>query len=346
MNRNLNGMYLNELEEVIVAVGEKKFRAKQLFHHFHVEQGRDIDQIQVLPKALREKLNDYPVSEATIAHMLQSKDGSKKYLLALDDGNIIETVFMSYEDRNTLCVSSQVGCLMGCKFCASTKANFVRDLQAAEILNQVYEVEKDTGARIDNIVLMGIGEPLDNMEEVLRFIRLVTDPKGKNLSMRSITLSTSGLVPNIYRLADEGLSINLAISLHATSDKKRQETMPVAKKYSIQEILDACQYYFEKTGRRVSYEYVLIEGINDRKEDLDWMIANLQGPESHVNIIPLNEIAEYDGKAADFQALRTFQDKLTKNHVSATIRNKRGADIDGACGQLRINYEERVEERG
>lgn len=344
MNHSLNGLYLHELEELMSDLGEKKFRAKQLFHYFHVEKGRQLEQIQVLPLALRDKLKAYPLSQAEIVHYLQSHDGSKKYLLSLGDSTIIETVYMPYEDRNTLCVSSQVGCLMGCTFCASTKANFVRSLEAAELLNQVYEVEKDTGTRIDNIVLMGIGEPLDNMDEVVRFIRLVTDPKGKNLSMRSITLSTSGIVPRIRQLADEGLSINLAISLHATSDKKRQETMPIAKKYSIQEILDASHYYFQKTGRRISYEYVLIEGVNDRQEDIDWMIKNLKGPESHVNLIPLNEIAEYDGKAADNRAIRAFHEQLTRNHVSATIRNKRGADIDGACGQLRINYEERVEE--
>lgn len=343
--RPLNALYISELEDLMEDLGEKKFRAEQIFRYFHQEQEIELGEAQVLPKALREKLENYPVTRSKIIHHLESKDGSRKYLIQSEDKNIVEAVFMPYDKRNTLCVSSQIGCKMGCKFCASTKADFVRNLQAEEILSQVYLAEKNTGQRVDNIVLMGIGEPFDNYDEVLRFIYLLTDEKGHNLSQRSITISTSGLVPRIYVLAEEDLSINLAISLHATSDKERAKTMPIANKYSIDEIIKACDYYFEKTGRRVSYEYVLIDGVNNLQDDIDWLANHLRGPGRHINIIPLNEIDEYDGKAADYKNLKNFQRALENKGLHATIRNKRGADIDGACGQLRIQYGRIMEDK-
>ena len=270
----------------------------------------------------------------------QSRDGSAKYLLRLQDGAHIETVFMPYDDRTTLCVSSQVGCKMGCTFCASTKAPFVRNLQAEEILEQVYAVEREEGVPVDRIVLMGIGEPMDNYDEVLRFIHLVTDPEGKNLGQRHITLSTSGIVPGIERLSREGLQINLAISLHATSDERRVRTMPVARRYRIEEILRAVDHFFEQTGRRVSFEYALIRGENDRPEDAAWISSHLRGAGYHVNLIPLNEIREYDGEAADARAMKAFSSLLEANGVHVSVRQRRGDDISAACGQLRVLYEE------
>ena len=340
MERALNALYLEELEELIKGLGQPAYRARQIFHYFHAEKQVDLSNAQTLPVSLRRELEKYPIRSAEIVRVFYSQDGSRKYLLRMLDGSVIETVLMPYEDRNTICISSEVGCLMGCTFCASTKASFVRRLQAEEILAQIYLVEKDTDLRIDNIVLMGIGEPLDNYDEVLRFIRLVTSPTGKNLSARAITLSTSGLVPGIYRLAEEKIPINLAISLHATTDALRRRTMPIARKYSIREILAASQYYFERTGRRVSFEYVLIHGENDTIEDQKQLVSLLKGPQFHINLIPLNEIREYQGKAAGMNRLKLFERQLNQQGVHTTIRNKRGEDIDAACGQLRILYEQ------
>lgn len=343
MERALNALYPEELKAYMEEIGQAGFRAKQLFHFFHVEKRLDLENAQVLPQTLRNQLRSEIIRGGKILETYRSVDGSRKYLIGFESGGVIETVYMPYSDRNTLCVSSQIGCRMGCRFCASTKAKFDRSLAAEEILSQVYLVEEDTETRIDNIVLMGIGEPLDNYDEVIRFIRLVTDPAGKKLSARSITLSSCGLIPGIYRLAEEGLQVNLAISLHATSDRKRRETMPIASKYSISEILKACRHYFDKTGRRVSFEYVLIKGVNDQMEDILWMADHLTGPESHVNLIPLNRIDEFRAEAAEQEALIAFQRQLEAKGVTVTIRNRRAGDIDGACGQLRIEHAEGAE---
>lgn len=346
MERALNAMSVEELKAVMAALGAPSYRAKQLFHFFHREKQYDIELAQQLPKPLREALRAYPIRSLSRVSELISRDGSRKYLLAVADSAVIETVFMPYSDRNTLCVSSQIGCLMGCRFCASTKAAFQRSLQAEEILGQVYFTEAHLGVNIDNIVLMGIGEPLDNYDEVIRFIRLVTDAQGKNMSVRSITLSTCGIVPKLYALASEGLPINLAISLHATSDQDRGVNMPVSKKYGINEILEACRHYFEVTGRRVSMEYVMIDGVNNRTRDIRWMADHLRDRAFHINLIPLNEIDEYDGRAVDHGAIYAFAEKLQRCGVTATVRNKRGADIDGACGQLRIRHQLGNEAKG
>lgn len=343
MQRAWNGLFVEELTQVLRDLGEPAFRAKQIFHFFHAERGVDLAQATTLSKALREKVRTAPVAKAEIRKVLTSRDGTKKLLLAFGDA-VIETVFMPYADRNTLCASTQVGCRQGCAFCASTKAPFGRNLRAEEILQEVYVAERLLQTRVDNVVLMGIGEPLDNYEEVVRFLRLVTDPAGKNLSARSITLSTCGLVPEIYRLAQEGMPINLAISLHHTSDAKRQRTMPVARRYSIAEILDACRFYFAHTGRRISFEYVLIRGENDGEEEVQWLCENLSDPRFHVNLIPLNEIREFGGQSAQEEARVTFQKRLERGGVRVTLRKKRGADIAGACGQLRIAYCNEMEE--
>lgn len=339
MERGINGMSLEELEGLLQGLGQAPFRAKQVFHALHTEGLDSLDEVTTLPKALREVLKDYPLRTVKEVNQLLSQDGSRKFLYALEDGNTVETVYMPYPDRTTLCISSQVGCKMGCKFCASTKAAFARNLQAEEILSQVYQTERITGDRVDRIVLMGIGEPLDNYDEVVRFLRLITDPKGKNLSARAITLSTCGLVPRIYDLAEEGIPINLAISLHASSDEDRRRTMPIANRYSIQEIIRACMAYFEKTGRRISLEYVLIEGENDRPQDLDALARLFKGPMWHINLLPLNPIKEYKGRPSGEERIFAFEEALHRRGIHASIRKKRGEDIDGACGQLRILYQ-------
>lgn len=339
MQRAVNAFTLAECREWAMQQGFPAFRGNQLFHYFHVERKRDIFQAAVLPKTVRERAANLPLRTVQKVKRLSSRDGSAKYLLALEDEAIIETVFMPYADRTTLCVSTQVGCRMGCHFCASTKADFVRNLQAEEILAQVYRVEEWENTTITRIVLMGIGEPMDNWEEVLRFIHLVTAPEGKNLSERHITLSTCGIVPGIRRLREENLAINLAISLHATSDERRKRTMPIARRYAIAEVLAACDAYFAQTGRRISFEYALIQGENDRDEDLRWMSKHLVGPQYHVNLIPLNTIDEFRGQSADERALIRFVERLQKNGVHVSIRQKRGQDIDAACGQLRVLYE-------
>lgn len=340
MQRAGNALTLAECREWASKQGFPVFRGNQLFHYFHIERKRDILEAHVLPKAFRERAANLPVRTVQKIKRLASRDGSAKYLLALEDGAAIETVFMPYADRTTLCVSTQVGCRMGCTFCASTKADFGRNLQAEEILAQVYRVEEWEKTLITRIVLMGIGEPMDNLEEVLRFIHLVTSPEGKNLSERHITLSTCGIVPGIHRLMQENLAINLAISLHATSDERRRRTMPIARRYTIAEVLDACDAYFAETGRRISFEYALIQGENDREEDVQWMSTHLVGPQYHVNLIPLNTIEEFQGRSAKEQAIARFAERLEKNGVHVSIRQKRGADIDAACGQLRVLYEE------
>ncbi|MDY3051818.1 MAG: 23S rRNA (adenine(2503)-C(2))-methyltransferase RlmN [Ndongobacter sp.] len=345
MQRALNALSVSELTSLMKQLGYPAFRARQLFRFFHAERKLLLSEAQVLPKTLRDALADRPIRTAEVVYVRQSQlDGTKKFLLKMEGEAIIETVFMPYEDRNTLCVSTQIGCRMGCKFCASTKAAFVRNLQAEEILAEIYVVERETGCRIDNIVLMGIGEPLDNYDEVMRFLRLVSDPLGKNLSLRSITLSTCGLTDRIDMLAEEGLPINLAISLHSTSDERRRRTMPIANKHPMNELLAACARYFEKTSRRVSFEYVLIRGENDRPQDLAWLAQHLRGAGNHINLIALNEIREYDGMAVQDRELEQFQKQLEKRGVHATIRRRRGIDIDGACGQLRIDFQQRTEQ--
>lgn len=339
MDRALNAMYLDELEMLMADLGEKSFRGRQLFHFFHVERGLDLEKLTVFSKPLRDQLKHYPIRSGQIIQSLMSRDGSKKLLVQLFDGAVVESVFMPYENRNTLCLSTEVGCRMGCVFCASTKAPFQRRLQAEEMLCQVYVVEEIEHQRVDRVVLMGIGEPLDNYEEVVRFLRLLTHPKGKNLSCRSITLSTSGLVPEILRLSEEGLPINLAISLHASTDEKRKKTMPIANQYSIDQLLCASSQYFEKTGRRVTFEYVLIHGENDQEEDLRDLARRFRGPAYHINLLPLNEIQEYQKKSAAQGEIYAFKNELNRRGVQATVRNKRGADIDAACGQLRIQFE-------
>ncbi|WP_243343616.1 23S rRNA (adenine(2503)-C(2))-methyltransferase RlmN [Anaerococcus sp. AGMB09787] len=339
MKVTINDKTLEELEELFLKEGYQKFRAKQVFRQIHVNKVNDFDQMTDLSKDMREELSQkfYFPSVKMENEFVSKIDSTKKYLLSLDDGNIIEAVFMNYESRKTICISSQVGCRMGCKFCASTKKGLERDLTAGEILEEVYELERINGD-INNIVIMGIGEPLDNFKNITRFISLITDEKGRNLSHRSITLSTSGLVPKIYELADMDIDVNLALSLHYASDEKRRRYMPIANKYSIGQLIKACDYYLDKTKRRVSFEYVVIDGVNNLDEDVNNLVSLFAGKNIHINLIPLNPIEEFAYGKPKNSALRDFRDKLSRKKLNATIRRSMGSDIDASCGQLRNNY--------
>lgn len=336
----LNSINKNELKDLFESIGEKGYRADQLFEHIHKHRVFDIDHITVFSKDLKAKTKDLGyINKLELVRVIDSQiDNTKKFLFKLMDGQIIETVFMEYQDRNTICVSCQVGCKMGCKFCASTKAGFKRNLTTAEIVSQIYCVENYLGETINNIVFMGIGEPLDNYDNMVRAILILNDPSGKNLSQRSMTLSTSGLANRIVDLADLKLSINLAVSFHYPFDEQRSSFMPVNNKYSISQLLRACDYYFEQTGRRVSFEYVLVDGLNDTEKHIDKLVQLFKGKNIHINLIPLNEIDEFQYKTSKDASIKNFADKLNKRGLNATVRNKRGSDIEGACGQLRVNY--------
>lgn len=341
MKKILQDLGLTELENLISSLGEKPFRAKQLYTG--LMQGKKISQINI-PSALRGKiLEEYEDEPVKIIKTLTSSDGTEKYLFALSDGNVIEGVLMKYKYGNTQCVSTQVGCRMGCKFCASTLQGLIRNLTSGEILSQILTVNALHGGdaktrAVTNVVLMGSGEPLDNYDEVLKFLKNVSAPDGVNISARNISLSTCGLVPKIYALADAQIPVNLTISLHQTTDEGRARTMPVAKKYSIAEILKACEYYFGKTGRRYIFEYSLIHGENCDKEHADGLISLLKGQPCHVNLIRLNEVEERDLKTVTEKEAYRFLGLLEKGGLSATLRRRIGVDIGGACGQLRINY--------
>lgn len=341
MKKILQDLSFEELENLILSLGEKKFRAAQLYKGLML--GKRISDINV-SAALREKLlEEYEDEPVRIIKTLTSSDGTEKYLFALSDGNVIEGVLMKYKYGNTQCVSTQVGCRMGCKFCASTLNGLLRNLTSGEILSQVLAVNAlhggaGGGRAVTNIVLMGSGEPLDNYDNVIKFLKNVSAPGGINVSARNISLSTCGIVPKIYDLANEGIPVNLTISLHQTTDEGRQRTMPSAKKYKISDILEACAYYFEKTGRRYIFEYSLIAGENCDKEHADGLIALLKGKPCHVNLIRLNEVEERDLKTVTEKQAYRFLGLLTEGGLSATLRRQIGVDVGGACGQLRASY--------
>ena len=341
MKKIIQDLSFEELENLILSLGEKKFRAKQLFDG--LMRGKKISAINI-PSSLKERLlGEYEDEPITIIKTAVSKDGTEKYLFKLSDGNVIEGVFMRYKYGNTQCVSTQVGCRMGCTFCASTLGGLVRNLTSGEILAEVLAVNALHGGTaekraVTNLVLMGSGEPLDNYENVVKFLRNVSAAGGINISPRNISLSTCGLVPKIYALADEGLDVNLTISLHQITDEGRARTMPVAKKYTIDEILKACSYYFEKTGRRYIFEYSLISGENCEREHAEGLIALLKGKPCHVNLIRLNEVEERKLKTVTEKQAYSFLGMLEKGGLSVTLRRQIGADIGGACGQLRVNY--------
>ncbi|MDE6557571.1 MAG: 23S rRNA (adenine(2503)-C(2))-methyltransferase RlmN [Clostridia bacterium] len=341
MKKILQDLNFTQICELVAAHGQPKFRAKQLY--LGLTQGKPISKISVLPESFRNELiKEYEDEPLTIIKTLKSSDGTEKYLFRLADGNVIEGVLMKYKYGNTQCVSTQVGCRMGCKFCASTLGGRVRDLTSGEILSQVLVVNalhqngKERG--VTNIVLMGSGEPLDNYQSVVNFLKNVTAEDGINISARNISLSTCGLVDKMRDLAEEGLPVNLTVSLHSTTDSERARTMPIANKWKISEILNACEYYFEKTGRRYIFEYALISGENCDNRHAEELIALLKGKPCHVNLIRLNEVKERELAAADEKAAYRFLGLLEKGGLSATLRRRTGADIGGACGQLRVSY--------
>ncbi len=333
----LNSLSLEETKDYMVEIGEKKFRGEQVFSFFNRNKKLDILEEKVLPEALRKKLNESTkINSLEIKERFDSKvDKTKKYLYLLEDNNIIESVAMEHAHGMTACISSQIGCKMGCSFCASTKDGLIRNLSPAEMLNQIYMMEKDLNREISNIVLMGSGEPLDNYENTLSFMKIINDEKGHNISMRNISLSTCGVVPKIYDLAKENLPITLSISLHSPFDREREKIMPIAKKYSIKELMEACKYYGEKTKRRITFEYTLIENVNDRNKDLAELSKILKGINCHVNLIPLNPIKEFNKSKPDRKNIERFQKILNDNNINATIRREMGGDISASCGQLR-----------
>lgn len=327
----------DELINELAQLGEPKFRAKQIFEWLHKKRVYSFEEMTNIKKELRVKLEEnYFIYKLEIARKLVSKiDGTTKYLYRLRDGNCIETVLMKYKYGNSICVSSQVGCKMGCKFCASTIAGFVRNLTASEILSEVYETSRDLNIHIDNIVLMGIGEPLDNYDNVIKFIRLIHKGNGYNLSPRRITLSTCGVAEKIYALMEEDLPITLTISLHSPYDEKRSQIMPINNKFHISDVLKACDAYFEKTKRRVSFEYALIKGENDGKKDAEALAHLLKGKNCHVNLIPVNNVKETSFERGNKKEIESFLSYLEDLGINATIRRELGSDISAACGQLR-----------
>ncbi len=347
MKKILQDLSYREMEGLVLALGEKKFRAKQLYEG--LTQGKSISEITSLSKAFKGRLlEEYEDAPIVVKETFISADGTEKYLFQYADGNIVEGVLMKYKYGYTQCVSTQVGCRMGCKFCASTLGGLVRNLSAGEILSQILLVNalhkgevsgrgKEARA-VTNIVLMGSGEPFDNYDEVVKFLRNVTAEEGLGISARNISLSTCGIVPKIYRFAEENIPLNLTVSLHATDDEARARTMPVAKRYKIAEILKACRHYFEKTGRRYYFEYTLIEGENCDEEHALALVKLLKGKPCHVNLIRLNEVKERTLKSTGDKEAYRFLGMLEKGGLSATLRRQIGVDIGGACGQLRTSY--------
>ncbi len=334
MKEDIKSMTLEELTGALARLGEPAFRGKQIFSWLH-RGAASFEEMSNLSKPLREKLAGlYYIDALQVERKQVSRlDGTVKYLWRLMDGNCIETVLMQYHHGNTVCISSQVGCRMGCAFCASTIGGKVRDLRPSELLDQVIFTQLDSGLSVSNIVLMGIGEPLDNLDNVLRFLELVNHPDGLYIGMRHISLSTCGILPGIRRLAEEELQLTLSVSLHAPDSETRSRIMPVNRAYDVEDLFAACHAYFQKTGRRISFEYAMIDGVNDSDWQADRIVQKLRGMPGHVNLIPLNDVAESPLKPS--RRIRQFQERLEKQGVTATVRRSLGGDIDASCGQLR-----------
>ncbi|MCI9339313.1 MAG: 23S rRNA (adenine(2503)-C(2))-methyltransferase RlmN [Dorea sp.] len=340
MKKDICSLDFGELAEEIAGIGEPSFRSRQIFEWLHVKLADSFDEMTNLSKKLRERLDseyEIPVLR-TADHQISKVDPTEKFLFELADGNMIESVLMRYSYGNSVCISSQAGCRMGCRFCASTIGGLERNLAPSEMLRQIYQIQKMTGERVSNVVIMGTGEPLDNYDNFVKFIRMLSDEHGLHISQRNITASTCGIVPNMRRLAGEGFQITLALSLHASSQEKRSSLMPVANRYSLDEVLKACDDYFTQTGRRITFEYSLIAGVNDRPEDTAGLTAILRGRNCHLNLIPVNPVRERDYTRPDRKKAEEFKIKLEKNGINVTIRRERGSDIDGACGQLRRRH--------
>lgn len=337
---DIKSMTLRELTEDMAVLQEKSFRAKQLYEWMHKKLARSFDEMTNISGALKEKCRQrYSyVSLHCIREQESAIDGTRKFLFELADGNVVESVWMKYKHGNSVCISSQVGCRMGCAFCASTLDGLKRNLTPSEMLDQIYAITLLTGERVSNVVIMGTGEPLDNYDNLLVFIGLLTDENGLHISQRNITVSTCGIVPKMKELADKELQITLALSLHAATDEKRRRLMPVANRYSIRELMEACSYYFDRTGRRITFEYSLVGGVNDTDEDADELVRLVRPLNCHVNLIPVNPIKERDFVQSEDRVIRAFKNKLEKNRINVTIRREMGRDIDGACGQLRRRH--------
>lgn len=337
---DIKSMTLPELTQYLEGEGYPGFRAKQLYRWMHVSLAGDYDKMTNLPAKMRQELSEKsPLTRVSlIERQISALDGTQKYLFEMRDGALVESVFMRYRFGCSVCISSQVGCRMGCRFCASTLDGLIRNLAPSEMLEQVYEIARLTGERISHVVVMGTGEPLDNYDNLVRFIRLLTDANGMNLSQRNVTVSTCGIVPRIYDLAQERLSITLALSLHAVTDTKRREIMPIACRYTIQQLMKACRKYFDVTGRRVTFEYSLISGVNDGNTDAEGLAALAGSVGAHVNLIPVNPVREREYRHPSDAGVRAFQKKLEKSGINVSIRRVLGRDVEGACGQLRHRH--------
>ena len=334
--KNIKDYNLEELKKEMIELGEKPFRAEQIFKWVHQEKVKTFEEMTNLSLELRKKLEEnYTMCNYKILKKQESKDGTIKYLFDVLDGNAIETVLMRYHHGNSICVSSQIGCKMGCKFCASTGINFIRSLTSGEIVEQIIAVEQDTGEKISNIVFMGIGEPFDNYDNVVNAIRIINNPKGLNIGARHISISTSGIVPKIYQLAEENIQCTLSISLHATSNEKRSSMMPVNNAYPLEELMKACKEYIKKTNKRISFEYALAKDNNDNLQDAKELVKLLKGMLCHVNLIPINKIENGKFDKSSNENIMKFRDYLNDHGIVATIRRELGSDIDAACGQLR-----------
>lgn len=342
---DIKSMDLTELTEFITAAGQKPFRGRQLYQWMHQKCATSIDEMTNLPKAFRDELKEgctYTVlKQANV--QASTQDGTRKYLFLLEDGNMVESVFMRYKTGNSVCISSQAGCRMGCKFCASAIDGLSRNLTPSEMLEQVYQISRDTGERVSNVVVMGTGEPLDNYDNLLQFLTLLCNEDGIHMSQRNVTVSTCGLVPQILELARKKLQITLAISLHAASQQKRCSLMPVANRYGIEDLMAACRYYFEMTGRRITFEYSLFAGVNDSKEDATMLCGLLSGMNCHVNLIPVNPVKGHEFVPPGKEGLLSIKKHLEQKGIPVTVRRTLGSDIDAACGQLRKKYMEIAE---
>lgn len=344
--REIKSFTLVELKEEMTRLGEKPFRAAQLYEWMHRKLARGYGEMSNIPAAMKVKCGEsYSYTALKTVKVQESAlDGTKKFLFALADGNVVESVWMRYKHGNSVCISSQVGCRMGCRFCASTLDGLVRNLSPAEMLDQIYAITLETGERVSNVVVMGSGEPLDNYENLLRFITLLTDENGLHISQRNVTVSTCGLVPEMRRLAQEKLQITLALSLHGATDEKRRQLMPIANRYTLAELMACCAYYFEQTGRRITFEYSMVRHVNDSEKDAETLASLVGGLNCHVNLIPVNPVRERGYVESDRRSVEAFAALLEKRRINVTIRREMGRDIDGACGQLRRRFLEEAAE--
>lgn len=335
--KKIDDLSFEELKDVLLRINEPKFKANQIFDWIHNKTIDSFDDMtNVSQKTKAELKKEYEFTIAKIGLKLESKlDETKKYVIKFEDSNIVESVYLKYKFGNTACISSQVGCKMGCHFCASTKNGFIRNLTSAEMLKQVYLIQNDINQKISNVVIMGSGEPLENYDNVVRFLNIINDERGQNISMRKITLSTSGIVPSIYKLADVNIPITLAISLHAPTQEKREQIMPIARKYKLHEILEACDYYVKTTGRRLTFEYIMIKGFNESQEDALTLSKILKNKLANVNLIPCNYVKEANINPSEDMDIMKFKKVLMDNGINATVRRELGSDINAACGQLR-----------